>query len=286
MSNSSSSSPIKKVGYQGRPGAYSQSAASSFFKTEITTLAFDTFENVFEACVNGEIDYGIIPLENSLAGGILENFDHLLHFNAHICGEIHHRVKHHLMGSKESSLDAVTIIRSHPQALMQCKKNLKKLGNFKVESYFDTAGAVESVAKENAPHVAAIASEFSASLYPVKVLASNIEDNHENYTRFVVISAAAQRPDPSHPIKTSIVYTLKNIPGALFKSLSAFATRDIDLLKIESRPIHGSPFKYQFYVDFAADSLTEPGRNALRHLTEISETLKMLGSYNYNEKSI
>jgi 3-deoxy-7-phosphoheptulonate synthase len=274
----------KKVGYQGIPGAYSEKAALNHFKETPSLSPFRDFETVFTSVVSGRIDYGVIPLENSLAGSILENFDHLQTYNVQIIAELKLRVKHQLLGLKNAKLGDIKVVRSHPQALAQCKKNLKSLGRFEVEPYYDTAGAVADMVNNDDPTVASIASDVASKHYPVKTLKSGIEDNNENYTRFVIVQKGSKRrPNlkSKKKIKTSIVYSLKNIPGALFKSLSAFSTRDIDLLKIESRPIPGSPFKYQFFIDFDADVKSEAGANAMRHLQEISESVKILGSYNY-----
>ena len=272
----------KKVGYQGIAGCYSEKAIFKFFgDNKVSTTSFKEFESVFRAVEQSKIDYGIIPLENSLAGSIVENYDHLMNHKVWICGELKLRVKHQLLGVKGSKIEKIKKVKSHPQALAQCKKTLKSLGRFELVPYFDTAGAVKTVVELNNPEIAAIGSDSAAATYPVKTLKSGIEDNHENYTRFVVICKNYKKPKSDSKCKTSIVYILKSIPGALFKSLSVFATRDIDLLKIESRPIQGSPFAYQFFIDFIGSSHSEVGQNALRHLNELSDQLKVLGSYYY-----
>lgn len=270
-----------KIGYQGRPGAYSELAALDFFGSSAEILNYQSFEEVFKLVENETLDHGIIPLENSLAGSILENYDHLIKYKVVITGETKLRVRHNLLGTMDSSIDTIKKIMSHPQALLQCEKTLKALGDFELIPFFDTAGAAEKVASLKDPTIAAIASDLAAKTYPVKVIKSALESNHENYTRFITISTKKADIRSDQNCKTSVVYSLKNIPGALFKSLSAFATRDIDLLKIESRPIQGSPFKYQFFVDFKEDLKSESSKNALRHLKEIGERVKILGTYNY-----
>ena len=168
---------LKKIGYQGVPGAYSEKAAKSFFEGNLQLVNFASFDAVFKAVEKSKIDFGVIPLENSVSGSIAENFDHLVDYKVHITGEIKLRVKHRLLGLKTSKLANIKMVKSHPQALAQCQKTLKSLGTFEQIPYFDTAGAVESIVKEGDPSIAAIASESAALAYPVKTLKNGIEDN-------------------------------------------------------------------------------------------------------------
>jgi prephenate dehydratase len=169
------------------------------------------------------------------------------------------------------------MVFSHPQALMQCQGNTAKLKGVKIVSAYDTAGSVKKIKDEKLLNAAAIASELAARTYGMKILKKGIQDNPENFTRFLVLRKTQSLPQNAN--KTSLVFSLKNVPGALFRSLSAFALRDIDLYKIESRPLHGKPWEYFFYIDFAGSPKEPNCRNALANLGEIATFMKVLGSY-------
>jgi prephenate dehydratase len=218
----------------------------------------------------------LIPIENSLAGSIHENYDLLLGHNLHIAGEFFLRVRHCLIGFPDVKKENIQRVISHPQALGQCAGYLRKLG-VKVEPVYDTAGSVKMLKASGDLATAAIASHRAADIYLMRILQEGIEDNPENYTRFLAI-----QPEPIIPkdnAKTSIVFTLKNQPGALFKALSVFALRDIDLTKIESRPLQGKPWEYLFYIDFLGSSKDAHVTRALDHLAEYALILRVLGSY-------
>jgi len=268
---------MKKVAFQGERGAYSEIAARRFFGDEIEPVPYRTFEEIFSGVERKRVPCGIVPLENSLAGSVLQNYDLLLRHHLSIVGEISQRIVHNLIVHPGTPASAVRRIYSHPQALMQCEKFLSRLKKAEKIPAYDTAGAVKLIKEQGLTDAAAIASQLAASLYGMEVLQEGIENDPENYTRFVILSkTAAVTPNAK---KTSIVFSLRNLPGALFKSLSVFALRDIDLLKIESRPLHGKPWEYFFYVDFAGTMKNENCQNAIKHLGEISTYLKILGSY-------
>ncbi len=263
------------VAFQGEPGAYSEQAVFGYF-SHVDTLPCESFDNVFTAVTDGLCEHGLIPIENSLAGSIHQNYDLLLRNNLHIVGEYYLRVRHCLIvvpGVKKSDIRKVI---SHTQALGQCAGYLRGLG-VKIEAEYDTAGSVKILKSTGDLHTAAIASRRAAEIYGMEILEEGIEDNSENYTRFLAI--APQAVTPKSGAKTSIVFTLKNQPGALFKALSVFALRDIDLSKIESRPLAGTPWNYLFYVDFAGSISDEPVQRALSHLGEYALMLRVLGSY-------
>lgn len=264
-----------KVAFQGEPGAYSEQAVFNYYG-KIETLPCESFDAVFDAVVSGASEAALIPIENSLAGSIHQNYDLLLRHNLHIVGEYLLRVRHCLIalpGVKKADIKKAI---SHPQALGQCAAYLRSHG-IKAEQVYDTAGSVKLLKESGARDTAAIASRRAAELYEMNILEEGIEDNPENYTRFLAIQREAVIPEGE--AKTSIVFTLKNQPGALFKAMSVFALRDIDLTKIESRPLQGKPWEYLFYVDFIGAAQEDTVRRALDHLGEYALTLRVLGSY-------
>jgi prephenate dehydratase len=265
------------VAYQGEPGAYSETAASEYFGPAVETLGQASFEGVFRAVEDGICQAGLIPIENSLAGSIHVNYDLLLKHKLSVVGEYHLPVHHCLIAHPGVSLSQIRKVISHPQALAQCSGYLASLTGVVSEPVYDTAGSVKLLRQSGERSVAAIASRRAAEIYEMQVLAENIEDHPENYTRFLAVAPEPVRPGPDG--KTSIVFSLQNQPGALFKALSVFALRDIDLTKIESRPLVGRPWEYLFYIDFAG-SIEEPAATrALSHLEEFATMLRVLGSY-------
>jgi len=264
-----------RIAFQGEPGAYSEEAAFGYFG-EVETQPCETFDDVFTAVVTGTCDSGLIPIENSLAGSIHQNYDLLLRHDLHIVGEYFLRVHHCLIGFPGVSKTEIQRVISHPQALGQCAGYLRGLG-VKMEPVYDTAGGVKMLKQAGERNTAAIASKRAAEIYGMQILQEGIEDNPENYTRFLEIAPEVISPEGQS--KTSIVFTLKNQPGALFKALSVFALRDIDLTKIESRPLAGKPWEYLFYIDFIGAVGDETVRRALDHLGEYALMLRVLGSY-------
>lgn len=264
-----------KVSFQGEPGAYSEQAIFEYYG-KVETVPCETFDAAFEAVVSGTADSALIPIENSLAGSIHQNYDLLLRHDLHIVGEYLLRVRHCLIALPGVKKDDIRKAISHPQALGQCAGYLRSHG-IKAEQVYDTAGSVKMLKESGAKDTAAIASRRAAELYGMQILEEGIEDNPENYTRFLAVEREAVVPKSE--AKTSIVFTLKNQPGALFKALSVFALRDIDLTKIESRPLQGKPWEYLFYVDFIGSAQEEVSKRALDHLGEYAVTLRVLGSY-------
>ena len=264
-----------KVAYQGEPGAYSEEAGYAYFDNP-RMIPQKTFEEVFNAVSTEKCQSGLIPIENSLAGSIHQNYDLLLKNDLHIVGEHLLRVRHCLIGLPGSDLRNIKQAISHPQALGQCAGYLKAKG-IESQPVYDTAGSVKMLKADGNVHKAAIASKISAEIYAMQILEEGIEDNPENYTRFLEI--AKEPVSPRGIAKTSIVFTLKNQPGALFKALSVFALRDIDLTKIESRPLPGKPWEYLFYIDFVGAIGRDPAQRALDHLSEYALMLRILGSY-------
>lgn len=265
------------VAFQGELGAYSEMAARQFFRKTIQVKPCYDFETVFKTCGRTTESFGVIPIENSLAGSIHENYDHLLSHDRKIIGEIKLRIAHNLIALPGTGIKKIKKVFSHPQALAQCSDFLKKIKGAEIIAEQDTAGAVKMIRDKKIKDAAAVASLQAAIDYEMKVLAKNIESNKANYTRFLILGKKPLKI--SGKWKTSIVFSFKNVPGALFKCLGVFAMRDIDLFKIESRPLHGKPWAYLFYLDFEGRLNNEKRKNALNHLKEITSFIKVLGTY-------
>jgi prephenate dehydratase len=273
-----------KVAFQGETGAFSEEAVCALFGSA-APVPCQEFADVFEAVEQRGVERAVIPIENSLFGSVHANYDLLRTHELSIVGELQLRIRHNLMAPGGVRLEDVRVVRSHPQALGQCQHFLKtKLPSAEVVPAYDTAGAAKEVAARDRPDEAAIASVRAAEEYGLKIIEAGIESNHQNYTRFLALSREQEMPSRHETArsdwKTSIVYSMRrNVPGALFKSLAVFALRDLDLFKIESRPLVGSPGSYLFYLDVQGAAVDQPVDRALDHLREIASSLKVLGSY-------
>jgi prephenate dehydratase len=267
-----------RVAFQGEAGAYSEAGLIAYHApADVQGLPCESFERVFAAVKEGQAEAGFIPIENSLAGSIHQNYDLLLRNDLWVTGEHILRVSHCLIGLPGTTLEGLRKVISHPQALAQCEGYLRSLPGVIVEPAYDTAGSVKLVQAAGDPSVAAIASRHAAGLYGMSILAEEIEDNPANFTRFLALGR--QPIQPEGEAKTSIVFSLNNTPGSLFRALSAFSLRDIDLTKIESRPLVGKPWEYLFYVDFLGATQDAVVGRALGHLEEYALMLRVLGSY-------
>jgi len=270
------------IAYQGEPGAYSEIAALRFG----TPQPYESFDEVFGAVVTGKTDYAAIPIENSLGGSIHQNYDLLQHQPVVILAETFVKVEHCLQGLPGSSVEQARKVLSHPQALAQCRNFIAEHPSIRAEAAYDTAGSAKIVAAGGDPSVLAIASKRAAELYGLEILRENLADEEWNITRFFCI-AHQDNPDLSHlknrpdtaQQKTSIVFSLPNEPGSLFKAMATLALRNIDLTKIESRPSRKKAFEYLFYADFIGHMDDPNIHNALEHLREFAPMLKVLGSY-------
>ena len=267
--------------FQGSRGAFSELACEKFLGPSARLLPCARFEDVFEVVNTGAAQYGVIPVENTLAGSIHLNYDLLNENQLTIIGETVCQIVMAVVAAQGVRLENVRKILSLPVALAQCERFFRAHPEIQAVPEFDTAGAVEKVIRENLQDVAAIAGRRNAEIYGGVVLADSIQDHPENYTRFLLISReGVAPPKPSQKSKTTIVFKLGNVAGALYRSLEPFAKRSIDLTKIESRPLKGSPFEYHFYVDLVA----EPGKadavaEAIRELAAMSASVRVLGTY-------
>jgi prephenate dehydratase len=265
------------IAIQGERGAYSEAAALEHFGPDTEILPGETFDAAFAAVQTGRADAGLVPIENSLAGSIHRCYDLLMQHSLSIVGEHHLRVRHCLIAHPGIEVGDIRRVISHPQALAQCARYLRELPDVTTEVVYDTAGSVKMVKEQGDRSVAGVASRRAAEVYGMQVLAEGIEDDPANFTRFLAI-----RPEPVVPqgeAKTSIVFAMRNVPGALFKAMSVFALRDIDLTKIESRPLVGKVWEYLFYVDLAGSTAEANVQRALENLGEYTSLLRVLGSY-------
>ena len=265
-----------KIAYQGEPGAFSE-AASRLVSADAALVPCKSFEDVFATVEQGPAGYGVLPIENSIGGSIHQNYDLLLEHHLPIVGEVELPVVHYLLALPGTAMADLRRVYSHPQGLAQCERFLRTLTGVEIIATYDTAGSAKLVADEHLTDAAAIASARAGEVFGLVPLASSIQDYDDNITRFLVIG---RRPMLNTvPDKTTIVFSLPNEPGSLFKALSAFALRGVDLTKLESRPIPGRPWEYLFYADLAAARDELICARALAHLAEFASTLRTLGSY-------
>ncbi len=264
------------VAFQGEPGAYSEQAVRKYFGVDAQPLPCRWFPEIFKALQDGSATHGMLPVENSLHGTVIPAYDLLIDYDFHVQAEVILRVEHCLMAPAGAELSDIKQVWSHYQALGQCEQTLRRM---KIEpiTYFDTAGAARDLAANPEPNTAAIASALAAETYGLEILVHNLEDEAFNYTRFFVLGRTpAQQHDPS---KTSIVFTTRHQPGALYAVLSELAKRDINLTKIESRPRRNLPWHYLFYVDFEGHEEETAVQQALLGILKRASFLKVLGSY-------
>ena len=270
-----------RVAYQGEAGAFSEVAVRALYP-EAEPLSCPSMETVFERVTGGAAERGVIPIENSLFGSVHINYDLLRNHQLQIVGELMLRVRHYLLAAHGTRMSDITRVLSHPQALGQCQLYLKRhLPHARILPTYDTAGSAKLVAEECDPGAAAIAPHRAAHEYGLEILAEGIESHAQNFTRFLALAQPEATPAATDcPHKTSIAFSLRsNVPGALFRSLAIFALRDLDMYKIESRPLVGSPGKYIFYLDVAGSLTHAPVQRALEHLQEITVELRIFGSY-------
>lgn len=268
------------MAFQGEPGAFSEAAAVQLASEEIQTVPRATFEAAFRAIAEGAADALLVPVENTLAGSVVRVYDLLLESPLEICGETILPIEHHLMVCPGAKFQELRAVASHPMALAQCERFFEANPGLKRVPAEDTAGSVREMMDRGDKSCAAIAGRRAAGHYGAVILRENIEDNAENFTRFVLLLPPdeARRYRATDARKMSLAMRLAHRPGALLASLEPFARHGANLLKIESRPIHGKPFEYQFYVDVEAEKL-EPIEKALKEVRAATSELRVLGLY-------
>ena len=271
-----------KVAFQGERGAYGEMATLQYFP-KVKLLPLKSFQDVFDAAETGKVEYIVVPLENSIEGSINEIYDLLLQTKMNVVGEIYQRVRHCLIANRGTKM--IRYVHSHPQALAQCRAYLQNKGLKPMPTY-DTAGAAKMIKENKMVDSAAIASKRAAELYDMEILDEGIEDRKNNYTRFFVLSPKKKKSRKSDPHdiggynhKTSIIFSVRHVPGALFGILGEFAIRKINLTKIESRPTKETPWEYNFYVDFEGHLQNKAVHEALLSIKSKTSYIKILGSY-------
>jgi prephenate dehydratase len=264
------------VAFQGERGAFSEDAAAKLFGKTIDFSPCIQLKEVFELVLQDRVEFGVVPLENSQAGSINETYDLLLAYPLTIFAEVILRVSHCLMALPGQKLADITTIYSHPQALAQCAEFLSNL-NVEITPTYDTAGSAKMIKEKNLSNCAAIASKRAADIYGLEILAPEIETSSNNYTKFAAISK--QEHKPARKNKTSVVFAAEHRPGSLYRILGIFATRNINLTKLESRPSRSKPWEYVFYADFEGHIDDELCQEAMRELQRETTFIKILGSY-------
>jgi prephenate dehydratase len=265
-----------RVAIQGERGAFSHQAALRVLGDGIAVVPETTFDDLFDSILVGRADRALVPIENSLHGSIHENYDRLLQSPLHIVGETQLRIRQCLIARPATSVDLLRRVFSHPVALAQCRRFFVEHPWTEAVTAYDTAGAVRDLMASGRPTDAAVASDLAAELYGARVLLEGIEDDPQNYTRFLVLAREPGRRESAS--KTSVVFVLENRPGSLHQALGAFATRGVDLCKLESRPLRGHPWEYSFYLDALGDP-DGPAGDALEELEGCSREFRILGQY-------
>ena len=277
--------PPEAIAFQGARGAFSEEATRKLLGPEAVVMPCERFEDIFRGVKEGRAAGAMVPIENTLAGSVHENYDHLVSFELPIVAETNVRIVHNLIALKGVPFSGIKRVFSHPVALNQCRDFFARNPQVERIPFYDTAGSVKMIVEEKLTDAAAIASSVAAEIYGARILRRSIEDDRRNFTRFFLLRTpeyARQHPvkvDRNAAWKTSLVFSTRNVPGSLFRALSAFALRDLNLIKIESRPLRGKPWEYLFYLDFLGRADSPNAQNALNHLAELADFLRVLGCY-------
>jgi len=275
-------SPMR-LSFQGEPGAFSHEVARRAFGDDVATVACRTFEEMFAKVTTGEVEGAIVPIENTLVGSVIRNYDLLAAHDLVVAGELVMRIVHNLIGCPGATLEGLKRVSSHPVALGQCERFFRQHPQLEVVDAYDTAGAVKQMMAAGRKDEAAIAGRVAAEVYGAQLLVAGIESNHQNYTRFFVMAKPENVPRFPFPAgaaqRTTLLFRIGNRPGGLHAALGGFAREGVDLTKIESRPIEGHPWEYSFHVDLQG-VITEPHvARAVESLRGIAQSVRILGSY-------
>lgn len=279
-----------RVAIQGEPGSFSSEAARRLVGDHLSLAPCGTFEQMFATTENGLCDYCVAPIENSLFGSVYQSYDLLLKHHLQIVGETNLRIVHNLIAAPETKLEEIRRVYSHHVALGQCAIFFSTHPEMQPITAYDTAGSVKMIMENHEPGAAAIASAAAAEVYGARILLEGIEDDRQNYTRFLLLArengGAEQLPTEAteatadgKTYKTSVVFSLENRVGSLYRAMAVFALRELDLTRIESRPRIGYPWEYSFYLDFIGHTAEPRVRNALAHLGEFAANIRILGCY-------
>jgi prephenate dehydratase len=269
--------PSSRIAFQGERGAFSEEAAVKLLGEDIQLVPRATFEALYTSIEDGAADFVLAPIENSLAGSVHRSYDLLVSSDLHIQAEVVIPIAHYLIGVPGAAFDRITQVSSHPVALAQCEKFFASHPSIKRVATDDTAGSVREVMAAGDPTRAGIASKRAAKVYGGEILREHLEDHPENYTRFLLLASTADVAENAD--KLSLVLNLAHKPGSLCSALNCFARRNLNLLKIESRPIPGAPWSYCFYLDLQTSLRDPETRAALEELKEFADSVKILGCY-------
>lgn len=267
----------QQVAFLGEKGAFGHKAGVQYFGEQVGPVPMPSWRAVFDAVRDGAVEFGVIPLENSLSGSIHENYEMLLEYDLKIVGEILLRVKYHLIGHPGTDLNGIRKVLVPAPVVAQCRDFLDRNDGWERVPVNATASAVKYISGGNDPGVAAIGSQEAAQIHKMEILAEGVESNPQNYTRFVIISRESIPGEPKS--KTSIIFSTGNQPGALYEVLKIFSENSVNLVKLESRPIHGKPWEYMFYADLEADACNASFKPVLAAMEEKTDFLKIIGVY-------
>ncbi|ONI46196.1 chorismate mutase [Candidatus Epulonipiscioides gigas] len=268
------------IGYQGVPGSYSEEALIQLFGENANTKCYKEFEDVFIALQNDEINYGVLPIENSTTGSITQNYDLLKKYGYYITAETSVKIEHNLLALPGANINNIEQVFSHPQGFEQCSNYLKNLPNIKQIAYHNTAISAEYVKNQAQKINSAIASKRAAQIYGLEVLVPNIQNNKENWTRFIVVSKNYESTAKSD--KLTILFEIPNKIGSLYQILEKFSKEKINMLKIESRPVGDGTFSYCFYIDIEGNKEDINIKQAIKNIGKITKDFKVLGCYKKN----
>ncbi len=270
-----------KVGFQGESGSYSEASARiQYPNPNYSFIPFRSFRELFDGVENSNVDLAVVPIENSTEGSVNETYDLLVEKPLYVIGEIYQKIHHCLIVNKNSSPDEISIVYSHPQALAQCRKYIQKKHLESIPMY-DTAGSVKFIKETHNTSAAAIASKHAAQIYDMKVVEEDIEDNSNNFTRFLIISKSYDKKADDN--KISVIFSIPHNPGSLYSILQEFALRNINLTRIESRPTKNIPWEYYFFVDLEGNVNNDKISASLLSVKSATIFFKLLGSYKKDE---